>query len=58
MISASDHAGITGAYIGVIKNGVLAQKGPVLTTGTSPAGPVTTFTGAQQAAPGSGVPSP
>ena len=36
--SASDHSGITGAYMGVIKNGALVQEGPVLTTDTSASG--------------------
>ncbi len=56
--SSSDHAGATGAYIGVIKNGVVAQEGPVLTTDTSATGAITTFTGTQQQAPASGIPSP
>jgi hypothetical protein len=56
--SSSDHDGITGGYIGVIKNGVLVPKGPVQTTDTSPSGAITTFTGSQQAAPASGIPSP
>ena len=56
--SSSDHDGITGAYIGVIKNGVIVPKGPVMTTDTSPSGAVTTFSGAEQAAPASGMPSP
>jgi ABC-type branched-subunit amino acid transport system substrate-binding protein len=56
--SSTDHAGITGAYIGVITNGVLVQKGPVLTTDTSTSGPITTFTGTEQQAPASGIPSP
>jgi branched-chain amino acid transport system substrate-binding protein len=56
--SSSDHDGITGAYIGVIKNGVLVPKGPVQTTDTSPSGAISTFTGSQQAAPASGIPSP
>jgi ABC-type branched-subunit amino acid transport system substrate-binding protein len=55
--SASNHAGITGAYMGVIRNGVLVQQGPVLTTGTTP-GAVTPFSGSEQQAPASGVPSP
>jgi ABC-type branched-subunit amino acid transport system substrate-binding protein len=54
--SSSDHAGITGAYIGVIKNGALVQQGPVYVTDASPGGPVTTYTGSEQAAPGSGMP--
>jgi branched-chain amino acid transport system substrate-binding protein len=56
--SSSDHDGITGAYIGVIKNGVIVPKGSVMTTDTSPSGAVTTFSGAEQAAPASGIPSP
>jgi branched-chain amino acid transport system substrate-binding protein len=56
--ASGNHAGITGAYIGVIKNGVLVQEGPVLTTDTSTSGPITTFTGTEQQAPASGVPSP
>ncbi len=56
--SSSDHAGITGAYMAVIKNGVGVQQGPVLTTDTSPTGAITHFTGAEQAAPASGIPSP
>jgi len=56
--SSSDHAGVTGAYIGVIKNGVLAQEGPVLTTDTSASGAITTYTGTEQQASASGIPSP
>jgi ABC-type branched-subunit amino acid transport system substrate-binding protein len=56
--SATDHAGITGAYMGVIKNGALMQEGPVLTTDTSASGPITTYTGTEQQAPASGIPSP
>jgi branched-chain amino acid transport system substrate-binding protein len=56
--SSTDHAGVTGAYIGVINNGVLTQEGSVLTTDTSASGPVTTLTGTQQQAPASGVPAP
>ena len=56
--SATDHSGITGAYMGVIKNGALVQEGPVLTTDTSASGPITTYTGTEQQAPASGIPSP
>jgi ABC-type branched-subunit amino acid transport system substrate-binding protein len=56
--SATDHAGATGAYIGVIKNGVVVQQGPVLITDTSTTGAITTFTGTEQQAPASGIPSP
>ncbi len=54
--SATDHAGMTGAYIGVIKNGVIVQQGPVLVTTTSPTSPVTAYTGTAPAAPASGMP--
>jgi hypothetical protein len=54
--SASDHAGSTGAYIGVIQNGVIVQQGPVLVTNTAPSGAVTTFTGTAPSAPASGLP--
>ena len=56
--SSSDHSGITGAYIGVIQNGQLVQQGSVLTTDTSASGAITSFTGTQQQAPASGIPSP
>jgi ABC-type branched-subunit amino acid transport system substrate-binding protein len=56
--SATDHNGITGAYIAVIKNGALVQKGPVLVTDTSPTGAITPYTTAQPPAPASGSPSP
>jgi ABC-type branched-subunit amino acid transport system substrate-binding protein len=54
--SASGHSGMTGAYIGVIKNGVLVQQGPVLTTTTSATSPITNYTGSAPAAPSSGLP--
>ena len=56
--SSDDHAGATGAYMAVIKNGVGVQQGPVLITDTSASGPITTFTGTEQQAPASGIPSP
>jgi ABC-type branched-subunit amino acid transport system substrate-binding protein len=56
--SSGDHNGITGAYMGVIKNGVLVQQGQVLTTDTSASGSISTFTGTEQQAPTNGVPSP
>jgi len=55
--SATDHAGMTGAYIGKIENGVLVQQGPVLVTDTTSTGAITTFTGTEQQAPASGIPS-
>jgi branched-chain amino acid transport system substrate-binding protein len=54
--SSTDHDGITGAYIGVIKNGALVQQGPVYVTDASPTGAVTAYTGSEQAAPASGMP--
>ena len=56
--SADDHLGATGAYMGIIQNGVIVQKGSVLTTDTSASGAITTYTGTEQQAPASGVPSP
>src|ERR1700683_498751 len=56
--SSTDHLGVTGAYIGVIQNGVEVQQGPVLVTDTTPTGAITTYTGTEQTAPASGVPSP
>jgi len=56
--SSTDHDGITGAYMGVINNGVLVQQGPVYTTDASAGGAITTVTATQQAAPASGIPSP
>jgi hypothetical protein len=56
--TSANHAGATGAYIGVIKNGVIVQEGPVLTTDASTSGPVTTSTATLQQAPSSGVPAP
>jgi branched-chain amino acid transport system substrate-binding protein len=56
--SATDHNGITGAYMAIIKNGALVQKGPVLVTDTSPTGAITSDTATQPAAPASGIPSP
>ena len=56
--SSSDHMGITGAYLGVIHNGQLVQQGPVLTTDASASGAITTYSGSEQQAPASGIPSP
>jgi hypothetical protein len=54
--SASDHAGMTGAFIGVIKNGVIVKEGPVQVTNTSATGAVQSYTGTQPTAPSSGMP--
>ncbi|MGD0068734.1 MAG: ABC transporter substrate-binding protein [Streptosporangiaceae bacterium] len=56
--SSGDHAGATGAYIGIIKNGVVTQQGPIQVTDTTSSGPITTYTGTEQQAPASGIPSP
>ncbi|HXZ70284.1 MAG TPA: ABC transporter substrate-binding protein, partial [Streptosporangiaceae bacterium] len=55
--AADNHAGVTGVYIGTIQNGVVVRQGKVLTTDTSASGPVTTYTGPEQQAPASGIPS-
>jgi ABC-type branched-subunit amino acid transport system substrate-binding protein len=56
--SATDHLGDTGAYIGVINNGVLDQQGPVQVTDLSSTGPITTDTTPQPSPPASGIPGP
>jgi branched-chain amino acid transport system substrate-binding protein len=55
--SATSHAGVTGAYIGTIQNGVIVQQGSVLVTDTTATGAITTFAGTEQQAPASGIPS-
>ena len=56
--SASNHNGITGAYMAVVKNGALSPIGPIQVTDTSPTGAITTYATAQPPAPASGIPSP
>jgi branched-chain amino acid transport system substrate-binding protein len=56
--SATDHDGVTGGYIGIIQNGVVVQKTPVMVTDTTATGPVTAYTGSEQSPPASGIPSP
>ena len=46
--STTDHNGITGAYMAIIKNGALVPKGAVLVTDTSPTGAITPFTAPSQ----------
>jgi ABC-type branched-subunit amino acid transport system substrate-binding protein len=53
----ANHGGATGAYMGTIKNGVLVPQGSVLVTDATSSGAITTFSGTQQAAPSSGIPS-
>jgi ABC-type branched-subunit amino acid transport system substrate-binding protein len=54
--SASNHSGMTGAFIGVIKNGATVQTGSVLVTNTTSSGAVSPYTGTAPAAPASGMP--
>jgi ABC-type branched-subunit amino acid transport system substrate-binding protein len=56
--SKTNHDGITGAYMAVVKNGALTPLGPVQVTDTSASGAVTTYSTSQSAAPASGIPSP
>jgi ABC-type branched-subunit amino acid transport system substrate-binding protein len=55
--SSTNHLGATGAWIGTIQNGVVVQHGSVLTTDPTATGPITTYTGSEQQAPASGIPS-
>ena len=55
--SATNHNGVDGAYIGIIKNGVLVPQGQTLVTDTSPTGAITPLTAAQPTAPASGIPA-
>jgi branched-chain amino acid transport system substrate-binding protein len=54
--SMTDHGGMQGAYVGIIKNGAVVQQTPVYVTDTSPSGAVTPFSGTQPPAPSSGIP--
>jgi ABC-type branched-subunit amino acid transport system substrate-binding protein len=56
--SSTDHDGITGAEMAVMENGGLTLQGPVLVTDATPTGAITSYTGSEQTAPASGVPSP
>jgi branched-chain amino acid transport system substrate-binding protein len=56
--SATNHDGISGVYMAVIKNGVLVPTGPVQVTDNTATGAITTFATAQPPAPASGIPSP
>jgi branched-chain amino acid transport system substrate-binding protein len=56
--SSTDHDGITGAFMAEMENGGLVQEGPVLITDDTPTGAITTYTGSEQTAPASGIPSP
>ena len=56
--SSTDHFGVTGAAIGIITNGVIVEQGSTLVTDTTATGPITAYTGTEQTAPASGIPSP
>jgi len=56
--SSTSHFGITGTYMGMITNGALTEEGSALTTDTTATGAITSYTGTQQQAPASGIPSP
>jgi ABC-type branched-subunit amino acid transport system substrate-binding protein len=56
--SKTNHDGITGAYMAIVKNGALSEVGPVQVTDTSAGGAVTTDSTTPAAAPASGIPSP
>jgi branched-chain amino acid transport system substrate-binding protein len=56
--SSTSHFGVTGAAIGIITNGVITEQGSTLVTDTTATGAITPFTGTEQTAPASGVPSP
>jgi hypothetical protein len=54
--SATNHSGVTGAFIGMIKNGAIVQQGSVYTTDATATGAVATYSGSEQAAPATGMP--
>jgi ABC-type branched-subunit amino acid transport system substrate-binding protein len=56
--SSSDHNGITGAYVGTIKNGALVPDTGVYVTDDSATGPVTAYTKPQPTAPANAAPPP
>jgi branched-chain amino acid transport system substrate-binding protein len=55
--SMTNHDGVTGAFMATMNKGALTQEGSVLTTDTSATGPITTYTGSEEQAPASGIPS-
>jgi len=54
--SATDHDGITGAYMAEVKNGVLVPLGPTQITDNTATGPVSTDSSTQPPAPANGIP--
>ncbi|HET9898994.1 MAG TPA: ABC transporter substrate-binding protein [Streptosporangiaceae bacterium] len=56
--SATDHNGITGAYMAVVKNGELEPTSGVFVTDDTPTGAITPLSSSQPDAPANGIPSP
>jgi branched-chain amino acid transport system substrate-binding protein len=56
--SSTNHNGITGAYMAVIKNGQLVPTSGVFVTDDTPTGAITTLSTSQPSAPATGIPSP
>jgi hypothetical protein len=54
--SATDHDGITGAYMAEIENGLITSLGPVQVTDNTATGAVTTYSTSQPPAPTNGIP--
>jgi hypothetical protein len=54
--SAADHGGPQGAYVGVIRHGVLVAGTEVMVTDATRGGLVTMYNGKWGAAPGNGIP--
>jgi len=56
LYSATDHSGMTGAYMAIIKGNVLSPLGGVFTTDVTPTGAVTPESVSQPPPPTSGIP--
>jgi branched-chain amino acid transport system substrate-binding protein len=54
--SATDHDGITGAYMAEIENGLITSLGPVQVTDNTATGAVTTYSTSQPPAPTNSIP--
>ncbi len=54
--SPADHGGARGAYLGVVRGGILVPMARALVTDAAPAGPVTPWTYPLQPAPPGGIP--
>jgi branched-chain amino acid transport system substrate-binding protein len=56
LYTATAHDGMTGAYMGIIKGSALSPLSGVLTTDTTPTGPVTAVNSSQPPPPANGIP--